>query len=94
MYGSIEPDKKQPGAEAKAIAAYLVQEEEHLSLTELGNILNRDSSALSRTVGRIRERKRNNANLADRVASTRGRLLKISKCQASSLTLKSIKVKK
>ncbi len=32
----IEPGKKQPGAEARAMAAYLVQEEEHLSLTDLG----------------------------------------------------------
>jgi REP element-mobilizing transposase RayT len=74
----LEPGKKQPGAEARAIAAYLVQEEEHLSLTELGTVLNRDSSALSRAAGRIRERKKNDSNLADRVASTRGRLLKIS----------------
>ncbi|MEA2116807.1 MAG: helix-turn-helix domain-containing protein [Thermodesulfobacteriota bacterium] len=78
----LESGKKQPGAEARAIASYLVQEEEHLSLTELGNILHRDSSALSRAAGRIRERKKNNSNLADRVASTRGHLVKISKCQA------------
>jgi len=59
-----------------------LEEEEHLSLTGLGNILNRDSSALSRAAGRIRERKRNNSNLADKVASTGGCLLKISKGQA------------
>ena len=78
----LEPGKKQPCAEARGIAAYLVQEEEHLSLTDLGNILNRDSSALSRAAGRLRERKRNNSNLADKIASTRGCLLEISKCQA------------
>ena len=50
----IEPGKKQPGAEARAIAAYLVQEEEHLSLTDLGSFLNRDLAALSRAAGRIR----------------------------------------
>ena len=70
------------GVEARAIAAFLVQEEEHLLLTELGTILNRDSSALSRAAGRIRERKRDNSNLAGKVASTKENLLKMYKCQA------------
>ena len=43
----LEPGKKQPCAEARGIAAYLVQEEEDLSLTDLGNILNSDGGMFS-----------------------------------------------
>ncbi len=38
----FESGKKQPGAETRAIAAYLVQEKEPLSLTDLGNMSRRD----------------------------------------------------
>lgn len=78
----IEPGKKQPGAEARAIAAYLVQEEEHLSLTDLGNVLDRDLAALSRAAGRIRQRAKENPELANKIAISNEQLLKLSKCQA------------
>jgi len=67
----FEPGKKQPGAEARAIAAYLVQEEEYLSLTALGNLIGRDSAALSRAAGRIRERVRENSELFDKIKRLR-----------------------
>ncbi len=78
----FESGKKQPGAQARAIAAYLVQEEEHLALTDLGNLLGRDLAALSRAASRIRERVKENLELADKVTFTRKKLLEISKCQA------------
>jgi len=46
-----------------------------LLLTDLGNTLKRDSSALSRVASRIREREKSNSNLADKVASTRRYLM-------------------
>ena len=78
----FEPGKKQPGAEARAIVAYLVQEEEHLSLTDLGDLIGRDLAALSRAAGRIRERIRENFELVDKISFSREKLLRISKCQA------------
>lgn len=78
----LEPGKKQPGAEARTIVAYLVQGEEHLSLTELGNLIDRDLAALSRAAGRIRERVKENFELAAKISLSREKLLKISKCQA------------
>ena len=51
-----EPGKRQPAAEARAVIAYFVQENERLSQTQLGSILGRDLSALSRSAGRLRDR--------------------------------------
>ncbi|MBU0462341.1 MAG: hypothetical protein KKE12_01780 [Proteobacteria bacterium] len=76
------PGKKQPSASARAVAAYFVQEEEYLSLTDLGNFAHRDLAALSRAAGRIRERIIDDFDLADKVALTREQLLRITKCQA------------
>ena len=77
-----EPGKKQPGAETRAIAAYLVQEEEYLSLTDLGNLTGRDLAALTRAAGRIREQVKENFELVDKIAWTREQLFEISKSQA------------
>ena len=76
--------KKQPGAEARAVAAYLVQEEEHLLLTDLGNVLGRDLAALSRAAGRIRERAKDNPEPADKIISSRKQLQEIAIYQAWS----------
>lgn len=62
-----EPGKKQPAAEARAVMAFLVQESEGLSLTELGTYLKRDIAALSRAAGRIRERKTTDSGLQSRL---------------------------
>jgi chromosomal replication initiation ATPase DnaA len=78
----LEPGKKQPGAEARAICAYLVQDEENLSLTKFGNILGRDVAALSRAEGCIRERARENSEVADKLIMAREELAGMTKCQA------------
>lgn len=49
------PGKERPFTEARAVASLLVQEQSHLSLTELGRALNRDISPLGR-VGRHLQR--------------------------------------
>jgi putative transposase len=79
-YGITERSLSEPGktrlfAEARAVAAFLVQEEEHLSLTDLGKLLNRDLAALSRAASRIRDRLRVNSKLAKRVSSLREKIL-------------------
>ncbi len=63
-----EPGKRQPSAEARAVAAYLVQENECLPLTTLGGILGRDLSALSRASSRIRDRLKEDPELEKKVA--------------------------
>ena len=63
----LEPGNRQPAAEARAVAALLVQENNHTALTDLGKIFSRDVSALSRAAGRIRERLRNDAELQGKI---------------------------
>jgi len=77
-----EPGKRQPAAEARAVIAYLVQENEHLSQTQLGKILGRDLSALSRSAGRLRNRIRKKTELKKRMVTIKKQLEQISKCQA------------
>jgi chromosomal replication initiation ATPase DnaA len=77
-----ETGKKQPNARARAVTAYLVQEEESMSLTVLGNILNRDISALSKAAGRVREEVAGSTKLSDKLQLIRNDLMKMSKCQA------------
>jgi putative transposase len=62
----VAQGKQQPAAEARAVAAYLVQDAERLSLTDLGRYVRRDISALSRSAGRLRARLRIDQNLAGR----------------------------
>ncbi len=76
-----EAGKKQPGAGARAVVAYLVQEEESLSLTKLSNIVHRDISALSRSAGRIRKRVEDSPEFSDKLKTIRGKLSRMSKCQ-------------
>ena len=70
-----EPGKKRVYAEARAVAAFLVQEQEHLSLTDLAKCFDRDLSALSRAAGRIRESLRDSSRLNERVSSLRKQLV-------------------
>lgn len=69
-----EQGKKRVYAEARAIAAFLVQGNEQLSLTELAHHLNRDLSALSRAADTIRERIQENPTLAEKISSLRNQL--------------------
>jgi putative transposase len=73
-----EPGKRQPAAAARAVAAYLVQEAEHLTLTELRGLLGRDITALSRAAERLRLRTESDVGLARQVASVRRRLEQMS----------------
>lgn len=78
----LEPGKKQPAAEARAVVAHLVQERDGLSLTELAIFLKRDIAALSRAAGRLRERNVLDAKLSDRLKNIKLKVPQISKCQA------------
>ncbi|MEA1933759.1 MAG: transposase [Thermodesulfobacteriota bacterium] len=78
----VAQGKHQPAAEARAIAAYLVQNAEKLSLTDLGRYVRRDISALSRSAGRLRARLRTEQDLSGRLAAIEDGIKKKSKCQA------------
>ncbi len=67
----IEPGKKQPAGEARAVAALVVQEADGISLTELARYAKRDLASRSKAARRICERSKGNPEL-------RGRLVKIS----------------
>ncbi len=69
-----EPGKKRLFAEARAVVALLVLEEEHLSLTDLGKLFNRDLAALSRAASRLRGKLCEKSKLASRVSSLQKRL--------------------
>lgn len=77
-----ESGKKQPASKARTIVAYLVQDEEHLSLTELSRSMKRHIAALSRAAGRLRDRMPSDPELTQRVALIRKKLSQKSKCQA------------
>jgi REP element-mobilizing transposase RayT len=78
----VAQGKQQPGAEARAVAAYLVQDAEKLSLTDLGKYLRRDISALSRAAGRLRIRLRTDKKLAAKLAMIEAEAKQMSKSQA------------
>jgi len=73
--------KQQPGAEARAVAAYLIQDTEGLSLTELGDHLHRDIASLSRAAGRLRRRLNTDPGLAEKLVKIKEDLQEKSKCQ-------------
>ena len=78
----VAQGKQQPGAEARAVASYLVQDAEGLLLTDLGSYLHRDIAILSRAAGRLRDRLSANPGLAEKLAEIKGELKRKSKCQA------------
>jgi REP element-mobilizing transposase RayT len=78
----VEAGKKQPAAKARAVAAYLAQDEAYLSLTDLSEIVRRDLSALSRAAGRIREWAAKDAELSEKLRMIKEDLLRMSRSQA------------
>ncbi len=70
-----EPGKKRLFAEARAVAAVLVQNEDYLSLTNLGKHLHRNLAALSRAASRTRDKLNESSDIAFRVASLQEKLL-------------------
>jgi chromosomal replication initiation ATPase DnaA len=57
-------DRGRAGAAARALIAYLALELGAATLTEVGNFLNRDISTLSTAVSRLRERIKQESELA------------------------------
>lgn len=72
------PGKGRAAATGRAVAALLVREAEHVTLTKLGRVVNRDVTALSRAAERLRARMRSDSGLAQKVAAVRLRLDQIS----------------
>jgi hypothetical protein len=60
------PGKFRPASAARALAALLVREAPHLSLSELGRHLNRDVAALSQAARRLGMQIKENPDLAAR----------------------------
>ena len=77
-----EPGKRQPAAIGRAVVAYLVQDAENLTLTELSDYVRRDIAALSRAAERLRAHVKSDSGLAIRIAAVRQQLEQMSKCQA------------
>lgn len=80
-YGIAEEQLKSPGktrpfSEARALAAVIVQESPHLSLTELGKLFNRDASALGKAAQRMLSRSWADVELAANIEDVRGDLSK------------------
>lgn len=68
------PGKMRPYTEGRALAALLVHESPHLSLTDLGILLNRDIVPLSRAAQLLAGRVGGNPLLASRIANLRQEL--------------------
>jgi chromosomal replication initiation ATPase DnaA len=76
-------NRKRYIAEARVVAALLVRESSHLSLTELSREFGHDLSSLSQAAARIEKRMEREPSLADTVAAQLKRdLIKIPICQA------------
>jgi chromosomal replication initiation ATPase DnaA len=77
---SISPaDLKKPGkerklAEARAVAALLVRDCEHLSLTEFGSRVKRDISSLSQGASRLLKRAETDRGLSEKIKMIQSRL--------------------
>jgi len=66
------PGKARPASEARALAALLVRETPHLSLSELGRYVDRDVAALSQAAKRVAMQVLNDPELAVRTSVLRG----------------------
>jgi chromosomal replication initiation ATPase DnaA len=84
----VGPGKKQPAAIGRAVAAYLVQDTENPTLTELSDYVRRGIAALSRAAERLRVRAKSDSGLAKRIAAVHQQLEQIAKCQAWYLSCK------
>ncbi|ACM19400.1 transposase, Y1_Tnp domain-containing [Geotalea daltonii FRC-32] len=74
------PGKKRPFSEARAVAAVLVQESPHLTLTELGKVLQRDITALGKAAQRLIRQA--DARLIKLLEELRGEMEEMSESQA------------
>jgi len=69
------PGKKRLASEARAVAALIVFEDGHGTLTELGRLVGRDVTTLSSAISRLKGRLGSEGRLAAQVAHLRGRLM-------------------
>lgn len=70
----VAPVKAHEGSEARAVAALIVEEASHLSLTGLAALCRRDASGLGKIAQRLRKRVVENAELAAKVEEVRSAL--------------------
>jgi chromosomal replication initiation ATPase DnaA len=68
------PGKARPFSEARALAAVIVAATPHLSLAELGKLVNRDASALGKAAQRMLCQSQADARLTEAIEATRGGL--------------------
>ncbi|ACH37796.1 transposase, Y1_Tnp domain-containing [Citrifermentans bemidjiense Bem] len=68
--------KAHPASEARAVAALIVEESRHMSLTALAKELQRDASALGKLAQRLRHRTVTDAQLAESIDGVRAKLHK------------------
>ncbi len=71
--------KQRHPAEARALIAWLVREQQHLSLTELGRRTRRDLASLSQAASRLERRAAQDEALADRMQSVKKELYRLTK---------------
>lgn len=62
-------------SEARAAAALLVREAEHINLVDLGQILNRDLSGLSQGAGRLEKRMKSDQKLIEKIDTLKKRCM-------------------
>ena len=76
------PGKTRPYSEARAVAALIVKETLHLSLTNLAMLLDRDVSALGKSVLRINQLARTNAVMSASIEEIRAEVKRMSETLA------------
>ena len=76
------PGKMRPFSEARAVAAVIVQEAPHLTLTELGKVLQRDLTALGKAAQRLTRQAMNDARLTKLIEELRSEMEGMSESQA------------
>jgi len=79
------PGKNRSASEARALAALIVQQTPHLSMTELGRAVHRDLSSLSKGAQRLKERAGKNLELMQKLENISGESTgwsQMPKCQA------------
>ena len=76
LQAAVKPGKHQPGAEIRAVVAYLAQEAGKPSLTEVGGYFQRDITAMSRAANRLRERLKKDHALSLRLSKIKEKLKK------------------
>jgi len=80
-----ESSRRPEVQEARAMAAMIVSDQDHLSVTDLSRRLNRHPSSMGHVILRLRKRVKNSPSLAQRVEIVRSRIAEIHAGQAPSV---------